>query len=120
MAILFAYETSSPAGFFSKITTSFALPYFAISLSLNIVLTLMIVGRMAAYRRKGQEIFGRTYGKHYGSIATMFIESAALYTICSVLLLVTYAIGHPINQIWLGLSPAVQVSSQFLADPYVF
>ena len=109
MACLFAFETSSPSGFFSKIATSFALPFFAISLSLNILLTLMIVFRLAAYRQKGRDIFGKAYGQHYGSISTMFIESAALYTICSILLLVTYAIGHPINQIWLGISPAVQV-----------
>lgn len=108
-ACLFAYETSSPSGFFSKTTTSFALPFFAISLSLNILLTLMIVLRLAAYRQKGRNIFGQAYGQHYGSISTMFIESAALYTICSILLLATYATGHPINQIWLGISPAVQV-----------
>lgn len=84
------------------------------SLSLNILLTLMIVLRLAAYRQKGRYIFGQAYGEHYGSISTMFIESAALYTICSILLLATYATGHPINQIWLGISPAVQVTPTFI------
>lgn len=62
------------------------------------------------YTREGQAVFGNSYGKHYTTISSMFIESAALYAICSILLLATYAIQHPINQIWFGLSPSVQVS----------
>jgi len=114
MAILFAFETASPAGFFSRIATNFALPYFGASLSLNLLLTSMIVARMSFHQRRGREIWGDKYGKHYGSISTIFIESAALYSIVSILLLVTYALNNPINQIWLGLSPSVQMVSSYL------
>ncbi|CAL1714268.1 unnamed protein product [Somion occarium] len=112
--IVFAIDSASPAGYFSKTTASIALSYFTISLSLNIILTLMIAGRLTAYRRQGQEVLGQTYGKHYTSIATMFIESAALHSLCSFLLLITYALNHPINQIWLGLYPATQMISNYL------
>ncbi|KAH8101231.1 hypothetical protein BXZ70DRAFT_117757 [Cristinia sonorae] len=114
MAILFAIETASPNGFFSAEATSFALPFFGLSLGLNIWLTIMIVLRMLYHRRQGREIFGRNYGKHYASISAMFVESAALYAICSILLLSTYAPQHPINQIWLGLEPSVQMISSYL------
>ncbi|KAH8101560.1 hypothetical protein BXZ70DRAFT_933862 [Cristinia sonorae] len=111
---LFAWSTVSPAGFFAKITVNFALPYFAISLSLNILLTIMIVTRMLSQRTRGKAIFGDQYGRHYTSVSAIFIESAALYCLFSILLLITYALGHPVNQIWLGLSPAVQMLSSYL------
>ena len=113
VAVVFAIQTASPNGFFAQSTTNWALPYFGISLSLNILLTLLIVGRMWYYTREGQAVFGHAYGKHYTIISSMFIESAALYAICSILLLATYAIQHPINQIWFGLSPSVQVRKTF-------
>lgn len=109
IAVVFAIETASPSGFFSQTTISFAVPYFAISLGLNIFLTLLIAVRMSYYRRHGRSVFGSQYGKHYTSISTMFIESAALYCICAILLLGTYIVQHPINQIWLGLAPSLQI-----------
>ncbi|KAK7688166.1 hypothetical protein QCA50_008536 [Cerrena zonata] len=66
------------------------------------------------YTREGQAVFGNSYGKHYTTISSMFVESAALYAICSILLLATYAIQHPINQIWFGLSPSVQMIANYL------
>lgn len=113
-AVVFAIETSSPNGFFSAKTTTFALPFFGLSLGLNIWLTLMIVIRMLYHRRESRKIFGPKHGTHYGSISSIFIESAGLYAISSILLLATYAPQHPINQIWLGLEPFVQVSTIFI------
>jgi len=115
MAILFVISSASPSGFInSKITASFALPYFVLSLSLNIILTMMIVFRMYAHKLRGRAIFGTDYGRHYTSISAMFVESAALYAICSILMLVTYGLNNPIYQIWLGLCPAVQMASSYL------
>lgn len=125
MAILFAIETASPNGLFSQTTASFALPYFAISLSLNVVLTCLIVSRILMYQRSSRVVLGSDYGKHYTSIWTMFVESAALYTICGILLLTTFGPGNPINQIWLGLAPSVQVCGaqryvfSYLSDPHL-
>ncbi|KAI0060432.1 hypothetical protein BV25DRAFT_1955777 [Artomyces pyxidatus] len=112
--IIYAIDTSSPVGFFGRITINMGTVFFAISLSLNIMLTLMIVVRLWSYQRKSRDVFGPRFGRKYTSFSTMFIESAAMYAICSVLLLVTYSIGHPINQIFLGLSPSVQMIANYL------
>ncbi|CAL1697608.1 unnamed protein product [Somion occarium] len=115
MQILFVFEAASPdAGFFSSSTVSFVIPWFSISLSLNIILTAMIVGQMIRCRKRGQAVFGSSYGDHYGSISSIFIESAAIYSICSTILLITYAMNHPINQIWLAIGPAVQNICNYL------
>ncbi|KAI0060430.1 hypothetical protein BV25DRAFT_961919 [Artomyces pyxidatus] len=110
MAIIYAIETASPAGFFSQVTVDFGIVFFALSMSLNILLTLMIVGRMWA--DQGRSSTARR--SHYTSASTIFIESAALYAVSSLLLLVTYSIGNPINQIFLGLSPSVQMIANYL------
>ncbi|KAJ7102786.1 hypothetical protein C8R44DRAFT_887521 [Mycena epipterygia] len=44
----------------------------------------------------------------------MFVESVALYSIVSILLLVTFTLGNPINRIWLGIAPAIQMISNYL------
>jgi len=114
VSCFFAISTVSPVGFFSQTTVNFGLPYFAVSLALNIILTILIVVRMLSQRNKGRLIFGEEYGNHYTSVSTIFIESAALYCLFAILLLITYALGNPINQIWLGISPAMQMLSTYL------
>ncbi|KAJ6584721.1 hypothetical protein B0H19DRAFT_1015368 [Mycena capillaripes] len=115
MGIMFGIQTAR-AGLFTTVTASFAVPYFTISLSLNIILTLLIVGKIAYHQRSMTAILGpghRSSGL-YAMVTSMFIESAALYAIDSILLLVTFGLGHPINQIWLGLSPSIQKISSYL------
>jgi len=111
LAILFALQTTGPAGLFASITAVFATPYFALSMVLNIVVTLLIVIRIWMYKRQGKTTEHERSGI---SVSTIFIESAALYSVVSMLVVVTFAIGHPISQIWLGISPSVQVISNYL------
>lgn len=110
MGILFAVETASPAGLFGSVTASFAIPYFAMSLALNVLLTAMIAGRIWYYQKSVESAVGSEYAIHYTSVTTMFVESAAIYTVVSLLLLATFTVGNPINQIWLGIAPSVQVT----------
>ena len=64
---------------------SATLPYFAISLSLNILLTLMIVVRLILHTRSVRNVMGRTgSGGFFKAIITMLIESCALYAVNSI------------------------------------
>ncbi|KAJ7869020.1 hypothetical protein B0H13DRAFT_1053555 [Mycena leptocephala] len=110
LAILFGLQTTGPSGLFGSSTAAFATPYFAVSMILNIIVTILIVVRILFYRRTGVIISGAS---NLSTIA-IFIESAALYSIISLLLLVTFALGHPINQIWLGIAPSVQVIANYI------
>lgn len=114
MGIAFDIETASPNGLFGSTTASFAIPYFAISLTLNIILTVMIAGRIWYYQRSVESAIGGDFAVHYTSITTMFVESAAIYSVTSLLLLITFTLGNPINQIWLGIAPSVQVTGYTL------
>jgi hypothetical protein len=116
MGVMFGIETCSPTGLYGEKTVDFGVPYFTISLSLNIILTLMIVGKIWYHRRSMAALFGtdRSFLHYYKLLVMMFVESAALYSIIALLLLVTFALGHPINQIWLALAPATQKISNYL------
>jgi len=69
------------------------LPFISISLSLNILLTLMIVVRLVMYSRSIRTAMGSPagIGGLYKSIATMLIESSALFAVSSLLVIGTWA-----------------------------
>ena len=107
----FEVSTAEPGGLYGKLSDAFAVPFFIMSLALNIILTLLIVARLWFHRYQNQRHFGVSHGRQYVSVASMFVDSAALYCITSILLLGTFIANHPVNQIWLGIAPFVQVGS---------
>jgi len=72
-----------------------ALPYFSISLSLNVLLTLMIVVRLVLHGRNVRAATGSPVGISglYKTVATMLIESSALFAVSSLLVIGPMAAG---------------------------
>ena len=84
MGVMFIYQTSEP----TNVDEWSIIPYFSISLSLNILLTLIIVIRLALHARNVRTALGGTgSGGLCKAIVTMFIESCAVNAVISVLLL---------------------------------
>lgn len=85
--------------------------YFSISLSLNVILTLMIVIKLAQHGRNIRAATGSPpgIGGLYRAVATMFIESSALFAVS--LLLVTVS--------WATSSAALTISSPILGETQV-
>ena len=65
------------------------LPYLSISISLNVLLTLMIVVRLVLHSRNIRTITGAPVGigGMYRTIITMLIESSALYAVSSLVVI---------------------------------
>ena len=65
------------------------IPYFSISLSLNILLTLMIVIRLFLHNRNIHAIMGAPVGISglHKTVITMLTESCALYAVSSLLVI---------------------------------
>jgi len=61
--------------------------YFALSVALNVILTLLIVGRILYYSRT--TVNQVKIPKHYTSAPAMFVESAALSAITGIVLIIT-------------------------------
>ena len=89
---------------------NFSLPYFTLSLSLNIIVAIFITLRLLSQRRKIVNILGKQHAQQYVSIAAMIIESAALYSVFSVTFLGLYGANHPVQNVFLQILPQIEVS----------
>lgn len=89
MGIMTLVTQAGVSGGWIPTTVNFGLPYFAISISLNVLLTLMIVIRLVLHSRNIRAAMGPSsgIGELYKTIVTMLIESCALYALTSLLVI---------------------------------
>ncbi|KAF7370708.1 hypothetical protein MSAN_00704000 [Mycena sanguinolenta] len=115
MGTLWTLESSHPnLSMYSALPQAYGTAYYALSLGSNIILTLLIIGRLVTYRRTLLENFPAELARHYISLAAVIIESAALYTVFAVLFLITYALNNPTNQVWLVVASGCQQIANLL------
>ena len=105
MGIILTYQSTQ--------LTSFewaGIPYFSISLSLNVILTLMIVVRLILHARGVRAVMGETgSGGLCKAIVTMFIESFAINAVTSVLVLGVIGGGNGSLPFFTSILPETQV-----------
>ena len=110
MGTLWTLQSSQPGlSLYSALPLAYGTSYYAISLSINIVLTTLITLRLIMYRRNIMARLPAEYATHYVSLAAIVVESAAIYSVFAVLFLITYAVDNPTNQVLLGFASAAQV-----------
>ncbi|KAJ7611616.1 hypothetical protein FB45DRAFT_1065664 [Roridomyces roridus] len=115
MGTLWTLESSQPdLSMYSKQPMAYGTAYYALSLGANIILTLLIIGRLVSYRRALLQSLPEDLANHYLSLASVIIESAALYSVFALLFLVTYSINNPTNQVWLGVASDCQQIANLL------
>ena len=102
MGIIFTYQSISIQRHYKSTTllNDAGLSYFLISVSLNILLTLMIIARLVLHNKDIRNATGGTYGSSrlYKAVAAVLIESYALYAI-SFLTYVVLAVEHEAAQL---------------------
>ena len=112
MGIITLYLASQPgSNLWHGMTVNFGLPYFTISVGLNVILTLMISARLIIHSRNIRGAMGSTTGVNslYRAIVTMLIESSALYAVTSLLFIGPYAANNYASDIFLPILAEVQV-----------
>ncbi|KAF9479417.1 hypothetical protein BDN70DRAFT_692120 [Pholiota conissans] len=115
MGTLWTLQSSQPGlSLYSALPMAYGTSYYAISLSVNIVLTILIAARLLIYRRKAMKTLPQGHATHYFSLAAIFVESAALYSIVALTFIVSYALNNPINQIFLALASSAQQIAGYL------
>ncbi|KAF7362361.1 hypothetical protein MVEN_00582800 [Mycena venus] len=115
MGTLWTLESSQPTlSIYSAVPMAYGTSYYAVSFSVNIILSLLIIGRLLFYRRNLLENFTAEYGTHYISLVTIFVESATLYSVFTILFLITYTVNNPTNQVWLVVGSASQQIANLL------
>ena len=112
MGIMLIYQTSQPnSSIWNSVAINFGLPYFSISISLNILLTLMIVARLVLHSREIRTALGAPSGLTglYKAIITMLVESSALYAVNSLLFVGPWGAGSHAADIFLPILAETQV-----------
>jgi len=86
MGIVALYSQHQGGGFSTPVYPQFGTPYLLISVSLNILLTLMIVVRLVLHGRQIRAAAGSAVGISglYKTISTMLVESCALFAVNSL------------------------------------
>jgi hypothetical protein len=95
--------------------TSLEILYHSIALSLNLLLTLMIIARLALHSRNIRNAIGASSGAGglYTALITMLVESSALYAICYLLYMIPTAAGSYVGYIFSPVLGQVQVRAAF-------
>jgi len=101
----------SPTREWAEIGYLTILPYVSISLSLNIILTLMIVVRLILHARHVRTTTGSPpeFSGLYKTVATMLIESSALFAVTSLLVIGTVAADSAIANLFPPILAEIQV-----------
>lgn len=113
MGIAFIYQISRPISLeLDSVTVAdFGTPYYSISISLNVLLTLLIVTRLVRHSRNVRNALGASAraGGLYKTAVTMLIESCALYAVSYILFIGPWAIGDPVANIFFPILAETQV-----------
>lgn len=71
---------------------------------MNIIVTLLICGRILALRNRVRAVLGVEHAKTYTNIVSIMVESAAPFTILGIAYVVSYARNSPTSfafvQVW--------------------
>lgn len=109
MAIIELVLAGSPGGnFFHGKVINFGVPYYTITIGLNIIITSLICFRLLRLGKAVSKALGRESARMYTSVAAMLIESAAPYSLVGIMFLIPYALGSgtaiAFGQVWAKLT----------------
>lgn len=93
---------------------NFTIPYYAMSLALNILVTLLIVLRLLYHRHRITQAIGSGHGSQYTSLVAIIIESAAIYSSFALAFLVPFGLNSPVAQLFLQALSLIQGLTTFL------
>lgn len=109
LAIVQVVVSGEPNGnFFGMETIRIAVSYYAISICMNIVLTILICTRLLRASKDISNALGEECARAYTSAAAILVESAAFYSASGILYLIPYGmqlqLGVLFGQIWTMMS----------------
>lgn len=109
MGITIIYQTSQPVATWES--SRIGAPFYSISLSLNVLLTLMISIRLILHSRDIRNALGPLVkaDRLYTTIVTILVESSALYAVNSLLYIGPWYAGNLLASIFITPLTVTQV-----------
>lgn len=88
---------------------------YSISVSLNVLLTLMIVVRLILFKRDVRNAMSTPVkvGGLYNTVITMLVESSALYAVSFLLFIATWAAKNSVTYVFFPILAQAQVRAVF-------
>jgi len=104
LAILSLIQFQQPGGsFWTHATVQFFVPFWFLTISLNVLLTLLIVVRLLYVRRTILSVLGAEHARTYTSIITILVESSAIFSITGVIYIICFKTGSSVQTVVLGV-----------------
>ncbi|KAI5898409.1 uncharacterized protein SCHCODRAFT_02612001 [Schizophyllum commune H4-8] len=113
MSIFLLYQVSQPTESL-WLHVDVGLTYFSLSLAVNLLLTLLIVGRLLSLSNQVTRMLGSQHARTYTSVAALLVESAAPYAVVNLIFIVTYGIGSPGSNVVLPVLSQIMCTSSVL------
>ncbi|KAF5352622.1 hypothetical protein D9756_006262 [Leucocoprinus leucothites] len=109
MAMIELVIAGKPGGnFFGGHIINFGLPYYAITIGLNIIVTALICFRLLRLSRAISRVLGKESSYMYTNVMALLVESAAPYSIVGLMFLIPYGLGSDtfigFGQVWAKLT----------------
>jgi hypothetical protein len=111
LGTVWTLQSSQPGlSLYDSLPIAIGTAYYVTSLGVNILVTILITIRLVLHRQSiVMDALPPEHAVHGLSVATIVIESAALYSAVGLCFLVSYAINNPLNQIFMALASSCQV-----------
>lgn len=116
MGITFICQTLRPGTFsYQSVGLNLGLSFYAISVSLNVLLTLMIVTRLILHNKNIRNAMGTSHkpGGLYNAVVTMLIESCAIYAVTYLLYIGPWSTKNSAQLIFSPILTVAQVCDVF-------
>ncbi|KAF9445738.1 hypothetical protein P691DRAFT_709869 [Macrolepiota fuliginosa MF-IS2] len=116
MGVVIIFQSSRPSqSFWSSAAIPFGLAYYVLTAVLTIIATILMTFRLLMARRQFIRAMGNSpHARQYLSIATMLIESSALYAIWSIIFIGLYIVNHPMQSVFLGTLTDISIIALLL------
>jgi len=117
LGIITIYDSSHLAsGIQTSVSVKISTAYYSVSLALNVLLTLMIVIRLARHSRNIRKAMGTVDGASglYSTLITMLVESYALYAVSFIVFIALFNTTSPAQDIFSQILTGTQVIAPLL------
>lgn len=104
-SILFIIEVATSRDLYGSTSIDLGIPYWALSIAFNLVVTLLIIARLYVLRREVRRSLTPDAADVYTSVGAMLVESAALYSVTGLVFIACYARDSGAQYVfitWLG------------------
>ncbi|EJD00137.1 uncharacterized protein FOMMEDRAFT_170153 [Fomitiporia mediterranea MF3/22] len=106
---LLVFTAAPGATYSTRLVQVFGISNWSLSLALNVIVTILIAGRLLWHRSRVRSVLGHNHGQIYTDILVISIESAALYAVFELLVLATFVTNNPTESTFFAIEGIIQV-----------